>query len=229
MLLWTALAAAVGGGGYYFFRSGDDSLADIKAKVDDEKIKAHAKQTAGAVKDRAEDAIDQGRVRLDRAAFKTEKEYEAAKAKAQELYDSAKDRTKSAFDSMKHIPDDTKHQAHEAQRALEETNRKGLFDRAEQSVDAAKRSTQETYRDVRDNAERKAAELKHDAEKTGEQVKQGWFSWLGWGKSKASEAEAAVKEREAQAARDLENLKKSGAQKVANAAEDVRNRAEKHT
>lgn len=58
-------------------------------------------------------------------------------------------------------------------------------------------------------ADRKAAEMQSDVEKQGEKVKAGWFNWLGWGKSEAEKA------------------KRDAAGKVANTAEDVRQRAEK--
>ena len=54
-------------------------------------------------------------------------------------------------------------------------------------------------------------EARAGAEKKGEQAKEGWFSWLGWGKSKAEDA------------------KKDAAEKVAESADDVKKRAEKHT
>jgi hypothetical protein len=70
VLLWTGLALAAGAGGYYVFRSGDESVADIKAARDEQRIKAGARETADAVKDRAGDAVDQGRYRVDRAAVR---------------------------------------------------------------------------------------------------------------------------------------------------------------
>jgi hypothetical protein len=60
-------------------------------------------------------------------------------------------------------------------------------------------------------ADRKATEAQSDVEKKGEEVKAGWSNWLGWGKSEA------------------EKTKRDTAGKVANTAEDVRQRADKQS
>ncbi|KAH6908978.1 hypothetical protein BKA70DRAFT_1476315 [Coprinopsis sp. MPI-PUGE-AT-0042] len=132
--------------------------------------------------------------------YKTEKEYEAAKAKAREAYEASKDKAHDSYDAVK----DRAKGAYETVRNVPSEARR-----------QARKSTEHVYRDVRDNAERKAAELKEEADRTAAQAKQGWFSWWDGAKAKVFE-------------RDLEDLKKRGAQKVANAAEDVRDRAEKH-
>ncbi|KAF8995480.1 hypothetical protein BDQ17DRAFT_1250692, partial [Cyathus striatus] len=52
------------------------------------------------------------------------------------------------------------------------------------SVVHARDSTESLYNEARSNAERKAAELKAEADRKAHEAKQGWFSWLGWGKSR---------------------------------------------
>jgi len=79
----------------------------------------------------------------------------------------------------------------------------------------ARDSTENLYNEARSSADRKAAEARSEAEKKAEQAKSGWFSW--WGSTK-SQAEAKGDE-----------LKRDAAGKVANSAEDVKSRAEKHT
>lgn len=83
-------------------------------------------------------------------------------------------------------------------------------DAAKGKLEGARDSTENLYKEARATADRKTAEVRADAQKKGEEAKQGWLSWLGWGKSKAEEG------------------KKETAGKVADTAEDVRSRAEKH-
>lgn len=106
---------------------------------------------------------------------------------------------------------------------------RGLFDRAEDGLTRTREQTEAAYRTARDSAEYKAAELRHGAERKGEQVKAGWFDWLGWGKGKVSDTEQLVNERKRQLEAEAERLKREAAKGVAFTAEDVRVRAEKHT
>jgi hypothetical protein len=80
---------------------------------------------------------------------------------------------------------------------------------AQKTLADARDSTEHLYNDARSTADRKAAEVRSDVEKKGEEVKAGWSNWLGWGKSEAEKA------------------KRDTAGKVANAADDVRQRADK--
>lgn len=105
---------------------------------------------------------------------------------------------------------------------------RGLFDRAEDGIKRTKEETEAMYRSTRDTAENKAEELRREAQRKGEDVKEGWFNWLGYGKSKVSGAEQAARERRYQLESDADRLKREAAKGVANAAEDVRVRAEKH-
>lgn len=85
----------------------------------------------------------------------------------------------------------------------------------------ARDSTEQLYGEARSGADRQATELREDAERKAEQAKQGWFSWLGWGKSKAQDAKDTVESK-------AEQEKRYAAQKVADGAEGARTRAEKH-
>lgn len=74
------------------------------------------------------------------------------------------------------------------------------------------------YDDTKAAADRKLGDTRSEIDKRTEQVKRGWFSWLGWGKS------------EVQKGKDhLEDTKKTTAGGAANVAKDVGQRAEKHT
>ena len=78
---------------------------------------------------------------------------------------------------------------------------------AQKTLENARDSTEELYKEGRSMADRKVTEA---AEK-GEEVKASWSSWLGWGKSEA------------------EKRKRDAARKVADTAEDVNQRADKQT
>ena len=70
-----------------------------------------------------------------------------------------------------------------------------------------RQSTEHLYSEARE----KVSHGIHEAEKKGEEAKAGWFSWLGWGKSKGEE------------------VKKEGAEKVAEGAENVKQKAKQHS
>jgi len=95
-------------------------------------------------------------------------------------------------------------------------------DATRDGLSKARDSTESLYRDARSATERKADEARYAAESKKEEAKAGWFSWLGWGRSKVDEGKGKT---EAEADR----VKKEGAQKVADASESVKQRAEKHT
>lgn len=59
-------------------------------------------------------------------------------------------------------------------------------------------------------------------ERRAHEVKQGWFSWLGWGQGKID----GTKET---AASEADLIKREGAKRVASAADDVKTHSEKHT
>ncbi|PFH52073.1 hypothetical protein AMATHDRAFT_2553 [Amanita thiersii Skay4041] len=79
-------------------------------------------------------------------------------------------------------------------------------------------SVEKMYDDAKSVTEQKVADIQSKTTKQGEQVKQGWFDWLGWGKSQVKTSEDR-----------LEGTRKGAANTVANAAEDVRQGAEKRT
>lgn len=113
-----------------------------------------------------------------------------------------------------------------------EARARGLTDRTEEklaeyrntardSLSRARDSTEQLYGEARSTADRKAAELREEAERKAEQAKEGWFSWLGWGKSKAQGAKETIENK-------TDQEKRYAAQKVADGAESARTRAEKH-
>lgn len=74
------------------------------------------------------------------------------------------------------------------------------------------------YDDTKTATDRKLADTRSEIGQRTEQVKRGWFSWLGWGKSEVQKG----KDR-------LEDAKKASAGEAANTAKDVGQRAEKRT
>lgn len=104
-----------------------------------------------------------------------------------------------------------------------------MLDRAEEKLEYANKTVKDSFNQTRDNAERKSAELRADADRKAQEAKQGWFSWLGYGKSKVEEGENAARDSKDKLDTEAERLRKEAARGVANAAEDVRVKAEKRT
>jgi len=82
---------------------------------------------------------------------------------------------------------------------------------AQKTLQRARDSTENLFNQARSTADRELSNAQSGAEKTGEEVKAGWLSWLGWGKSEAKKG------------------KRDAAGKVAETAEDVRQRADKQS
>jgi hypothetical protein len=88
--------------------------------------------------------------------------------------------------------------------------------KAQRSYDSLRSSTSETatdaqrrYDQLRSSLSSDATRAREEAEKKKEEAKAGWFSWLGFGKSKAQDA------------------KHEAATKIASGADDVKKSAEK--
>ncbi|KAG6857764.1 hypothetical protein H0H87_004180 [Tephrocybe sp. NHM501043] len=181
-LLYSVLGVAVAAGTYYYYANPYDvNAAKEKARRDQEEMEKRARETLEAGKARADDAYKQGQAKYD--AVKAE-----GKEKVHELEDRARQvatDTQDKFDSYKKS--------------------------AQRSVSDARNSTEDLYKEARSTAERQVGEVRSGVERKAEEARSGWFSWLGWGKSKTDEAKQDV------------------AGKVAESAEDVRKRAEKHT
>lgn len=83
--------------------------------------------------------------------------------------------------------------------------------------------------DARGSTQRRSSEISAEVSQKGEEAKEGWFSWLNYGKSKVDDGEAALRENKNKLDSEAERLRKEAARGVANAAEDVRIKAEKRT
>ncbi|PPQ93665.1 hypothetical protein CVT25_012724 [Psilocybe cyanescens] len=219
-LMYTALGLAAAGGAYMFFKNPDE-VNDLKAKArhDEEILKKGGRDIVDAAKARADDTYRQGEAKFDKL-----------KAEGKENINSL--RTSSVTDTHgRSIAEDLEAKINSAKgatkdgliRARESTE--NIYNEArattKDGLTKARDSTEHLYNEARSTTEQKAAEARQEAEKKAEQAKAGWSSWLGWGKS---EVEAGANKVE----NESDRLKREAAQKVANAAGDVKGRAEKH-
>jgi len=90
-------------------------------------------------------------------------------------------------------------------------------DSANETLSKTRGSMDKVYDDTKTAADRKLAETRSEVGERTEQVKRGWFSWLGWGKSETQKG----KDR-------LEDAKRATVGGAANAAKEGGQRAEKH-
>lgn len=101
------------------------------------------------------------------------------------------------------------------------------YDAAKQSVLQARDSTEQLYDEARNATGRRANEVRGDFENAGNKAKEGWFSWKGWGKSKAEEGGEKMNRSEEDVRETLDKDKQYVARKVADSAGDVQRQAEK--
>ncbi|TFK27195.1 hypothetical protein FA15DRAFT_754494 [Coprinopsis marcescibilis] len=232
--LYGGLGLAGGALAYFYFMSGkkDSVSLDKKKQHDEERLRVNARDTVDAAKERARDTLQSGKERVDHVQANARETYDSARSRAErtkqdveqearglfdkagEKIDSAKQTTK---DSLLRARDSTEDLYHDARNT---TERKA----SELRSDADRKSSE-----FRNDASRKTSELRNDAERTGEEVKEGWFSWLGAGKNKVNEGEDALREGRDKFESEADRLKRQAAGKVANVAEDVRVKADKHT
>lgn len=67
-LLYTGIGLATAAGVYYYFRSSDEAAElEKRARRDEERIKVNAQQALGATKDRADDMLQKGKMKVDHA------------------------------------------------------------------------------------------------------------------------------------------------------------------
>jgi hypothetical protein len=185
--------------------AGNETLADarVRAKAEDvhdrdyiSEAQRQAQQTYAGAKDYAASSA------------------EAARARAQEARDIAAAKLGDVKNTAAHKYDETK-DAIENQYAHARVEAERTYDkargRAANAYDETAARAAGTYDSAKGTAEHEYGRAKGAAEETKEEAKQGWFSWLGWGKSKAE-----------QAAWEKDELKRDAASKVAGGAEDVR-------
>lgn len=103
--------------------------------------------------------------------------------------------------------DDIERRVREAKKDME-TKYDAYINSAKDRVSQARHSSEELYHDAGTRVNRSADEAKAGVDKGVQDVKRGWFSWLGWGESKLRKGEH------------------DAAREVAVKAEDVRRKAE---
>ncbi|KAE9408617.1 hypothetical protein BT96DRAFT_665469 [Gymnopus androsaceus JB14] len=140
---------------------------------------------------------------------KAKKDEEEAIQKAREAGSAGKARVEDAYRMGQLKFDEVKASADKTISDAEARAKQAASD-AQAKFDGYKQSASKSVAGARDSTENLYNEARGAAGEKKEEAKAGWFSWLGWGKSNA------------------EDVKKSGAQKVANAAGDVQDKANKH-
>ncbi|KAF9268761.1 hypothetical protein L218DRAFT_954204 [Marasmius fiardii PR-910] len=134
---------------------------------------------------------------------KAKREEEAAKQKSKEAFEAGKARVEDGIQQGKQKYEQTASSA----QAKYDDYKKG----AQGRLNDAKDSTENLYNEAKARTQTQVDGLKGDAQKKEEQAKAGWFSWLGWGRSKAEDGKREI------------------ACKVSDVAEDVKAKADKDT
>lgn len=73
---------------------------------------------------------------------------------------------------------------------------------ARASLNRVRDSTENLYHDARSSAEHGAQEVRETAERKAAEAKQGWFSWLGWGRSKVDKHKRVASEADGESQRE---------------------------
>jgi hypothetical protein len=206
--MYTTLGLLAAASAYYYFRNTDEvrELKD-KAKAETDHMKSKGADLAGAAKVRVEDVKQQGKSKLDQVKvcciscqFKIVT-HSAPQTSSKEKLGSAEREVKEAETRGGGLAADLE----------------GKYDSvkgsAKDNMTRARDSTENLYNEARSLGEQKA----DDAQKKVDRAKNGWSSWFNWGKSKADDMES-----------EAEQLGSKGAQTVANSAEKVKERGEKH-
>ncbi|KAF8633632.1 hypothetical protein AX15_001321 [Amanita polypyramis BW_CC] len=175
-----------------------------------EELSAKVKRDQEVMAQKARESLATGKARADDASKQVEQKYEG-KRKA---VDDKVGATRGTVEQ-------TLHDAESRARGLSSDAKlryDSYRDSAGDALSKTRSSVGKMYDDTKSATEQKISSVCSEVGKQEDNVRQGWFSWLRWSKSEAEKGE-----------RRLEDAKKTAASEVARAAEDVRQRAEKHT
>ncbi|KAF9453944.1 hypothetical protein P691DRAFT_811720 [Macrolepiota fuliginosa MF-IS2] len=197
-MIYTALGLVAAGGAYYYFQKTPKEKGDLKQKA-----------------------------RAREEEMRQEARESAATAKSR--LEEAKDTTKRRFDEVRSdVGQKAEEIATRGRNTIEDTKeRTGIVARDTESTHRASDSTENLYDEARDVVEHRVHDFK-DLDKAGDDVKQGWFNWTNWGRSKIAEGEDKLKRDQEDVEQKLDKEKQYVSRRVAEGAEDVRVRAEKH-
>lgn len=187
-----------------------DEATALKAKAaqDEQAMKRKAYELGDATKARTEDAKRQVQVGLafqstrtlpnfvkvstDSTLKSAEARARQAAADTQDKFDAYKSSAQASLDNAQHSAE-AKYDSYKAA--------------AGKSLNDARQSTEHLYNEARSTVTGKAEEKKDEA-------KAGWFSWLGWGKSKSADAEKEAKILKADAEHEAKVLKAEAERKA---------------
>jgi len=202
-MLYTVLGLGAAAGAYIYMKNPEEVRGvkdDVRAERN--KLENKGRESVEAIKAQAGDTLRSGERKFDQLKEGSQERMDEARARADNAARNFEARGRS-------IGEDIGNKVGSAKASTTER------------LHRAQDSTENLYREAKDAVSRKSSEVREDADKKTEGAKESWSSWVGWGKKKTDEGvDKAVSESEA--------LKQDGARKVANAAEDVRMRAEKH-
>jgi len=169
--LYGVLGVAAAGSAYYYFMQDEEKSGElkVKAKGDEERLK-----------NKTRDAIDVAKTRSGEMERRVKEDYQQLKDKAAGLKSTVEKDLSGAEARGKSIGEDLGSKLESAKEA------------ARGGLDRARESTENLYQEARSSAEHKAHEAREAAEKKSAEAKQGWFSWLGWGRSKVDEGKEKV-------------------------------------
>lgn len=189
--------------------SGNETLADARVRAQAES--AHARDYIGDAQKQAhqsyEHAKDYAAQSTEAARQRAAEARDAASAKYNEAAGAVEGKYEEARDALTH--------KYANARAEAERNYGEAKSRVSGAYDDAASTASAKWDATKGEAHAEAEHARRATEAAEEKAKQGWFSWLGWGRQKADDA--AWKKDEA---------KRDAAGKLASGAEDVRGWAE---
>ncbi|KAK2467857.1 hypothetical protein APHAL10511_000152 [Amanita phalloides] len=159
LLFFTLAGTAAAGGAYYFMRKAPPENLSARAKRDEEDMAQKARESLDATKSRG-----------DVARKQTQQKYEEFKAN---MEDGAQD----AQSRVKELSSDAK------------ARYESYKDSASDALSKTRGSVEKVYDNTKAATDEKLAEVRSELGDQSQKIQQGWFSWLGWGKSNVQRRE----------------------------------------
>ena len=186
-LMYTTLGLVAAASGYYYFRNTDEAQElKNKAKAEQDHMKSKSAELADAAKVRAEDVKQQGKAKWDqvkvccvRRRFNIATHICAPQTSSKEKLGSAEREAKEVETRGGGLVADL------------ESKYDSVKGSAKENLMRARDSSENLYNEARSLGEQKAANVRDDAQKKVDEVKNGWSSWFNWGKSKADDMEGS--------------------------------------
>ncbi|KAF8629263.1 hypothetical protein AX17_005842 [Amanita inopinata Kibby_2008] len=190
------LGAITATGAYFYLWGPAASELPAKTRTDREDMKHKAREALEAGKTRASNVQKQAETKYQDGV--EEDKVRAARATAEQTLQDTGSRAKGLGSEVGGKYDSYK-------------------DTANNALSKARGSVEQLYDGAHSATAQKVADVRSEASKTGEQVKKGWLSWLGWGKSEVEKTE-----------NQMRDTMKGGARGVASAAGETKERTERY-